>query len=241
MMSPWPIDRDSTIPLVAEMKEKRFRCAATLAGNTIYIVGGWVKKSPHSSCEVFDVSTNTWSSPIPDMKKKRRECQAVTVGTNIYVMGGQNSYTTLSSVELFEISVSSLYPTDDNYIMIGGGYRSPKLLENLCIEQFCRSLPDLDGDVPPRHPQYVINAIVQSLMTRGALNKITSKPFRHYKLNQLPSALSKEKVFAVVDETVNGSVCRFSKRSVETASTWGSRNNGTESYRHKKAKMTTNK
>ena len=81
--------------------------------------------------------------------------------------------------------MSLLYPTDDNYITVRGGYRSPKSLENLCIDQICRSLPDLDGDIPPDKPQYIINVIVQSLVSRGALNETTLKPFRHYKLDQL--------------------------------------------------------
>merc|ERR1712125_116605 len=133
----------------------------------------------------FDIFTDTWSSPIPHMEEERCACQAVTIGTKIYVMGGDNGSTIHSSVEMLEMSMSTLYPTDDNYITVEGGYRSPKSLENLCIDQFCRSLPNLDGDIPPRHPQYVINAIVQSLVSRGALYVTTLKPFRHYKLDQL--------------------------------------------------------
>jgi len=119
------------------------------------------------------------------MKEKRFGCQAVSIGTKIYIMGGHKNRTTFSSVEMLEMSMSTLYPTDDNYITVEGGYQSPKSLENLCIDQFCRSLPDLDGDIQPRHPQYVINAIVQSLVSRGALYVTTLKPFRHYKLDQL--------------------------------------------------------
>ena len=119
------------------------------------------------------------------MKEKRRICQAVTIGPNIYVMGGYNDSAAHSSIEMFELAMSSLYPTDDNYITVGGGFRSPKLLEDLCIDQFCRSLPDLDGDIPPAEPQYVINAIVESLMRHGVLNETTLRPFRHYELDQL--------------------------------------------------------
>ncbi len=58
-----------------------------------------------------------------------------------------------SLVEMFEMPLYSLYPTDDNYITVEGGYyHSPKLLEYLSIDQFGCSLPDLDGDIPPgRH------------------------------------------------------------------------------------------
>ena len=90
-----------------DMKEKRRFCAVTAVGNRIYVVGGEDGSNPHSSCEVFDTSTNTWSSPIPDMKEKRHKCQAVTIGTKIYVMGGTNGTTVHSSVEVFETSTST--------------------------------------------------------------------------------------------------------------------------------------
>jgi len=224
-----------------DMKKKRNCCAATAVGKRIFIVGGHEGPSAHSSCEVFDTSTNTWSSPIPDLKEKRRGCQAVTICTDIYVMGGFNGFTHNSSVEMFEISISSLYPTNHNYITVEGRYRSPKLLENLCIDQICRSLPDLDGDIPPRHPQYIINAILESLMSHGALNTTTLRPFRHYEIVQLPLVSYKDEVDAVVDETANGSVCYFQKNiRLKQTRKQGSRNNGTESHHQKKAKMTTN-
>merc|ERR1712232_1363742 len=168
------------------MKEKKSRCGAAAVGNRIFIVGGFYNSTYHSSCEVFDTSTNTWSSPIPDMKEITGQCQAVTIGPKIYVMDGNIDGDTTSSVEVFEMSISMLYPTEHNYISVEGGYRFPKSLENLCIDQICRSLPDLDGDIPPRQPQYIINAILDSLMNHGALNATTLRPFRHYELDQLP-------------------------------------------------------
>merc|ERR1712038_357883 len=168
-----------------DMKQQRSGCATTLVGNSIVIVGGYNGSNYLSFCEVFDTFTDTWSSPIPDMEEKRWGCQAVSIGTKIYVMGGWNGSTIISSVEVLEMSLSALYPTDDNYITVEGGYRSPKSLENLCIDQICRSLPYLDGDIPPGKPQYIVNAILESLASRGALNETTLKPFRHYKLDQL--------------------------------------------------------
>ena len=166
------------------IKEERIGCAATAIGNTIYIVGEYDDSNYHSRCEMFDTSTNTWLSPIPDMNERRRGSRAVTIGTNIYVMGGYNGSTTTSSVEMFEMSMSLLFSTNDNYITVEGEYRSPESLENLCIDQICRSLPDLDGDIPPGKPQYIINAILQSLLSRGVLNETTLKPFRHYEFDQ---------------------------------------------------------
>ena len=101
-------------------------------------------------------------------------------------MGGRTGiYDTTSSVEVFEISMDSLYPLNDNYVTLEGGYRSPKSLENLCIDQVCRSLPDLDGEIPTEFPQDVINAILESLLSHGALKLIPLEAFKHYDLGQL--------------------------------------------------------
>ena len=120
------------------------------------------------------------------MQDKRRGCKAVSIGPSIYVMGGWNdSNNTYASVEAFEMSMDSLYPINDNYVTLEGGYRSPKSLEDLCIDQVCRSLPDLDGEIPPIFPQYVINVILESLMSHSALNLIPLQAFKHYNLSQL--------------------------------------------------------
>ncbi len=62
--------------------------------------------------------------------------------------------------------MSLQYPACDNYITVEGGSHSQKLLENLCIDQICCSHPDLDGDITPGKPQYIMNAIVPSLVSR---------------------------------------------------------------------------
>ena len=126
------------------------------------------------------------------MNEKRGRCQVVSIGSKIYVMGGRNgSYNTDASVEAFEISMSSLYPIDDNYVTLEGGYHSPKSLENLCMDQMCRSLPDLDGEIPPEFPQDVINDILESLVSHGALDLIPLEAFKHYNLGQL-TAVNKQ-------------------------------------------------
>ena len=104
----------------------------------------------------------------------------VTIDAKIYVMYGENGSTifTFSSVKVFQMSISPLYPVDDNYVAVECTYQSPKLLENLCIDHNCRSLPDLDGELPPGRPQYIINFIVQFLVSHGALNESTLKALR---------------------------------------------------------------
>ena len=55
-----------------KMKEKRSGCEATVIGNTIHFVGGKDQSNFHCSCEMFDTSTNTWSSSIPYMNQQRK-------------------------------------------------------------------------------------------------------------------------------------------------------------------------
>ena len=116
------------------------------------------------------------------MIEERGGCQAVSISSNIYVMGGSNGFS-LPSLEVFELSMSSLYHINDNYVILEGGYCSLKSLENLCIDQVCRSLPD--GEIPPIFPQDVINAILESLVSHGGLNLIPLEALRHYDLGQL--------------------------------------------------------
>ena len=94
-----------------EMKHKRVGCKASVVGNTIYIVGGRDDIGCLSSSEVFNISTNTWSSSIiPDMNEKRCGCQAVSIGPSIYVMGGENDAVVTSSVQVLEINTNKLIP-----------------------------------------------------------------------------------------------------------------------------------
>ena len=52
-------------------------------------------------------------------EKKPEKFQAVSIGQKNYAMCGSFCN---SSVEMFEVSVYSLYPTDDNYITVGGDF-----------------------------------------------------------------------------------------------------------------------
>lgn len=90
--------------------------------------------------------------------------------------------------EVPDRSISALYPVDDNYVIQIGGRRSPKSLVNLCIEAVCRSLPNLDGELPPGLPQDLVDAIVKSLMTHAALNATTLRALRHCELGELSLA-----------------------------------------------------
>ena len=56
----------------------------------------------------------------------------------------------------------------------------------LCIDQFSRSLPNFDGELPLVLPQDVVHTIVQSLVCHGALDATALKAWRHFNLGPLP-------------------------------------------------------
>ena len=114
-------------------------------------------------------------------------CQPALIVSNMYVLGGGNRFIITSSfVETFEMSISSLYPIINNdYVTVKGGYRPLKSLKNISIEQVRHSFPDLDGTIPPKYPQNVINDILESLVSHGTLSIVTLKAFRHYELGPL--------------------------------------------------------
>ena len=85
-------------------------------------------------------------------------------------------------------SISDLYPIEDNYVTISDNRRSPKSLVELCIDQVCRSLPDLEGEIPPGLPEDLVHAIVKSLVDHAALNATTLRALRNCELGKLSLA-----------------------------------------------------
>jgi Leucine Rich repeat len=68
------------------------------------------------------------------------------------------------------------------------GLRSPKRLADLATDALCRSLPMLNGELPPGLPQDVVDCIVSSLVSHSALNATTLRIFKHCELNSLSLA-----------------------------------------------------
>jgi len=69
-----------------------------------------------------------------------------------------------------------------------GTRRSPKSLTELCVDALCRSLPNLNGELPPGLPQDVVDDVVQSLIRHSALNATTLRVLRNCELGQLSLA-----------------------------------------------------
>lgn len=84
--------------------------------------------------------------------------------------------------------ISNLYPLVDNYILEDNGLRSPKSLAELCTDTLCRSLPYLDGSLPPGLPQDIVDDIISSLVKHSALNATTLRVLRNCELGSLTLA-----------------------------------------------------
>lgn len=96
--------------------------------------------------------------------------------------------TFIFSVQLPDGTISDLYPVDDNYVVTKNQHRSPKSLKELCIDVVCRSLPDLDGELPPGIPEDIVQSIVKSLVDHAALNGTTLRALRNCELGKLSLA-----------------------------------------------------
>lgn len=71
---------------------------------------------------------------------------------------------------------------------VGRSRRSPKSLTELCVEALCRSLPNLNGELPPGLPQDVVDDVVKSLTQHSALNATTLRVLRNCELGALSLA-----------------------------------------------------
>jgi Leucine Rich repeat len=85
-------------------------------------------------------------------------------------------------------SIAALYPVQDNYVNEQGNLRSPKSLTELCVDAVCRSLPYLNGELPPGLPQDVVDDVIQSLIQHSALTATTLRVLRNCELGSLSLA-----------------------------------------------------
>lgn len=77
---------------------------------------------------------------------------------------------------------------DDNYVVEDNGLKSPKSLAELCTDTLCRSLPYLDGALPPGLPQDIVDDVAASLVKHSALNATTLRVLRNCELGSLTLA-----------------------------------------------------
>lgn len=90
--------------------------------------------------------------------------------------------------QLPDNAIAALYPIEDNYVLEDNNLRSPKSLVDLCVDTLCRSLPFLEGELPPGVPQDVVDAITQSLMKHSALNAKALRALKNCEMDSLTLA-----------------------------------------------------
>ena len=87
---------------VSNMRSKRSGAAAAAVGSKIYVMGGYDGSSRLNTCEVYDTTTNAWTS-IANMTTKRSCLAAAAVGSKIYAIGGgENGFSRLNTCEVFD-------------------------------------------------------------------------------------------------------------------------------------------
>ena len=85
------------------MNEGKHSAAAVFVDNKIYVIGGVNRRSVLSSCEVYDIKSDTWQ-PIAAMQSSRMRHSAAVHDGSIYVFGGlgeNQQGTALKSVECY--------------------------------------------------------------------------------------------------------------------------------------------
>ncbi|CAB9527421.1 F-box LRR-repeat protein [Seminavis robusta] len=83
--------------------------------------------------------------------------------------------------------IASLYPMEDTREKGGEKLDQGRLksLAQLCTETVCRSLVDLQGELPPGLPQEVVDDIVESLVEHSALNATTLGALKNCEIRRL--------------------------------------------------------
>ncbi|KAL7493090.1 hypothetical protein ACHAWT_002207 [Skeletonema menzelii] len=116
--------------------------------------------------------------------------------------------------EIPDQSISHFYPVDDNYDPhpTDPTLRCPKSLTDLCVQTICRSLPNLEGELPPGIPQDIVDRIVQSLTSHSALNSTTLRALSKCELG----TLNLHRARGVSDEWM-ACISSFSSRSGSTS------------------------
>ncbi len=77
-------------------------------GGKIYVIGGWGSTGPLNTLEVFDPSTNSWSTPQTSgiFNPRYAHCAGV-VGGKIYIIGGGDLYGLVGTVGVFDPSTNT--------------------------------------------------------------------------------------------------------------------------------------
>jgi hypothetical protein len=129
-------------PLLNNMINPRWGCAATASDDKVYVFGGLCDKS----AEVYDVRKGIWTK-LPDMNVDRHYPISIAAGKKIYVLGGSKRV----SIDIFDtthnewiegpsmpcpLSHNSSATVIDNKIILFGGHMSKYGQRKMRVETF---------------------------------------------------------------------------------------------------------
>jgi hypothetical protein len=95
----------------AELSVPRFYITAVTSGNKVFFAGGKsgiigdVTERYHSTVDIYDISTNTWS--VTNLKEASWGMTAVAFGNKVYFTGGDNFGTVTNKVEVYDIPTNT--------------------------------------------------------------------------------------------------------------------------------------
>ena len=97
-------------PITTGTFTARYGLASCVVNNKIYVLGGATTDDKHllNTLEVFDPSTNTWSTPkTTGTSTTRYVLAAHAVNGKIYAIGGWNGRTDVNTLEVFDPSTNT--------------------------------------------------------------------------------------------------------------------------------------
>ncbi|MEO7292369.1 MAG: kelch repeat-containing protein, partial [Ginsengibacter sp.] len=95
------------IPL-ATLSETRNAMAVASSGNKILFAGGYTGAGPSSRVDIYDITTNTWSTAA--LSKARYDISAAALNNKIYFAGGStdgpNRTGALSTIDIYDVTTN---------------------------------------------------------------------------------------------------------------------------------------
>jgi hypothetical protein len=109
------------IMLLGNLSIPRGGIGSVVAGNKIFFAGGRDYTSIFSRVDIYDMSSQTWSTA--ELSLPREGVKAVACGNKVFFAGGMNSSGGVSRVDIYDLTTQSWSTAELTYpVGYGGGY-----------------------------------------------------------------------------------------------------------------------